>query len=161
MKAFLTAVVSIGILAVYSPSAHADSYRYLSKDEGGSATFINLTTINRIGKSVSVWLLTITGGYLRGGSPKPAYYLMQQSLNCTKQRIRPAAMSTYTETGTRIASDDVGGEEGVIEPGTIDQDILKIACLKKVSMTRSFEADSPHTLAKEFRADVLKLARQK
>ena len=143
-----------------APSAHADTYRYLSKDDDGAATFIDETTINRNGDTTTVWLLTITGEYLRGRTPLVAYYLIQQSLNCRTQRIRPAAMSTFSENGTRVHTDDAGAEEGPIEPGTIEQDIFKIACQQKKAAAGSFKAGSPHTLAREFRNDVLKLKGQ-
>lgn len=153
-------VIAAGCATIMTSSAaSADTYRYLSKDDEGSATFIDETTLNRNGDIASVWLLTLAGKYLAGGSPKPAYYLLQQSLNCRTQRIRPSAMSTYDERGVRLASDDAGGEEGSIEPGTIEQDVFKIACLRQKTAAGRFQAESPHRLAREFRADLLKLGK--
>ena len=117
------ALSAVSLCVLATSAAHADTYRFLSKDDEGAASFINETSINRVGDGTTVWSLTITGEYMNGGVPELAYYLMQHSLNCRTQRIRPAAMSTYTATGERVHSDDKGDVEGPVEPGTIEWDI--------------------------------------
>ncbi len=145
-------------LLLLSSPASADTYRYLSKDGDGAVTFINESSINRVKNTVTVWTLTITGEYMKGDSPKTAYYLMQQSFQCRTQRFRAIEMSAYGPAGSPISSDDQGSADGAIEPGTIEQDLYKRVCLNKRN-NGTFEGKTPLSVATEFRNDVLSLKR--
>lgn len=143
--------------AAFVPPAFGDTYRFLSRDDEGAATFIDESSINRVADTVTIWTLTITGDFMKGRTPKVAYYLMHNSFNCRTQRFRAAAMSTYNNVGTPVVSDESGTGEGPIEPGTIEQELYKQVCLKERSKNGSFEGKSPFAVATDFRNEVLAL----
>lgn len=147
------------LLMLFIPSSLlADTYRFIARDDDDAAVFINETSVNRVAEHVTVWMLALTGKYLKGDTPPAAYYLLQNSFDCRAQRVRPTAMSIFDAQGVRVHSDEKGAEEGVVEPGTIDQDVYKLVCKGIAPANKTFEAMSPHILAREFRRDLLAIS---
>ena len=159
---FFTCRVAGAVALVSAASASADTYRYITKDEDNAAIFLDESTVVRHGDVVSYWIMSIDGTYLRGGTPRYAYYLMHQTIDCAGQIMRPTEMSVYAATGVRITSDSRGAEAGPIEPGTIEQQLYDLLCrgVETQSLAR-MEAETPLQFARRFRTESLKYLRRK
>lgn len=134
-----------------STSAAADPYVYLARDGEDAAIFLAADTIAGSTDVRTVWLVNVNGDYLQGRRSATAYYLLQLSIRCQTQRYRPTAMSIYGADGSLLTSDRAGGEEGPIEPGTIEQTAFEIACLGRLEDRPVVDAETPLELAEEFR----------
>jgi hypothetical protein len=134
-----------------SSSTAADPYVYLAREADDSAVFLAADTIAGSNDIRTVWLVNINGDYLHGRTSEFAYYLLQLSIHCQTQRYRPSAMSIYSSNGSLLTSDRAGGEEGPIEPGTIEQSAFEIACLQRNQDRPIVDAETPLQLAELFR----------
>lgn len=144
--------------ALCTTPAYADTYLFLGKSDDNAATFLDLTTMTKSDNQANVWLVTLTGDFLRDRPARIAYYVIRQSFRCKEQLSRPTGMSVYAASGTRLTTDDKGDQEGPVEPGTLEQDAWKIVCGGVSFTQQAFEAGSPLALAQKFKVAVKKSA---
>ena len=150
MRAAMWLTLAVTLTAA-SP-ASADSFQFLSKDDKGGAVFLDLDTVTREAAKVRAWLVVVNGQYLAGKPTNSAYHTIQYEIGCDNHRNRPTAMSVYGVEGELLIADTVGGEEGEIELGTIEQIVFQLLCRGPEGQPKLVKADSPLSLAQGFRA---------
>lgn len=147
-RTFAWAVIGTSILLSAAPVA-AGSYRYITRT-GNDAVFLDEQSINRSSTSVAYWIIQAA----EVPTAKYSYYLMRQTIDCARQRTRPTDMSVYNVAGNRIASDSTGGDEGNIEPGTIDHTLYMAVCRDSIDEHPLLDAASPFELVAHWRREI-------
>jgi hypothetical protein len=147
-KVLRRAVVA-GLLLSFVTPVSAGTYRYITQTED-DAVFLDEESIHQSSNSISYWIIQ--------AAPVPtekySYFLMRQTIRCAERRIRPTDMSVYNAAGARIASDAAGGDEGNIEPGTIDHILYMALCRNGLDTHPLLTASSPFELVTQWRAEM-------
>jgi len=133
--AYISAFWSLIALMLLSGSpAHAEWVTVGGNDQIGMTTYADPGTIRREGNLVKMWELfdhkmTQTIGVGLFMSRKD-----QREYDCTKERYR---LLTFTQFSGNMGSGTVGysssgeGQWIPVQPGSLDQSLLKVACAKQ------------------------------